>query len=71
MARYLHPVIINTRPLSVGTVKVFSALFKAQLPDTLEAIRRLIPEWNAVRRKWDPDGRLMSAQSVRVLGDLP
>jgi hypothetical protein len=24
-----------------------------------------------VRRKWDPHGRLRSAQSVRVLGDAP
>jgi len=25
--------------------------------------------WNVVRRKWDPDGRLRSRQSVRLLGD--
>jgi hypothetical protein len=25
--------------------------------------------WNAVRRKWDPEGKLRSAQSVRLLGD--
>ena len=25
----------------------------------------------AVRRKWDPEGRLRSAQSVRVMGDKP
>ena len=28
-----------------------------------------IDAFNAVRRKWDPEGRLKSAQSVRVLGD--
>ena len=40
---------------------------------TPEQFRQMYPrftEWNAVRRKWDPDGRLMSAQSVRLLGDL-
>ena len=25
----------------------------------------------AIRRRWDPDGRLRSAQSVRILGDKP
>jgi hypothetical protein len=24
-----------------------------------------------VRRKWDPEGRIRSAQSVRLLGDAP
>jgi decaprenylphospho-beta-D-ribofuranose 2-oxidase len=27
--------------------------------------------WNKVRRRWDPEGRLRSAQSVRLLGDAP
>ena len=39
--------------------------------DQFRAMYPRFPEWNAVRRKWDPDGRLMSAQSVRLLGDLP
>jgi len=25
--------------------------------------------WNAVRKKWDPDGLIRSALSVRLLGD--
>ena len=25
----------------------------------------------AVRRKWDPEGRIQSAQSVRLFGDTP
>ena len=40
-------------------------------PEQFRAMYPRFPEWNAVRRKWDPDGRLMSAQSVRLLGDLP
>ena len=27
--------------------------------------------WNEVRRRWDPDGRIASAQSVRLLGERP
>jgi decaprenylphospho-beta-D-ribofuranose 2-oxidase len=30
-----------------------------------------LPEWEAIRRRWDPDRRFRSAQSVRVLGDRP
>jgi hypothetical protein len=41
-------MIIKTPPLSVKSVTVFPALFKAQLPDTLKAIRQAIPEWAAV-----------------------
>jgi hypothetical protein len=41
-------MIISTPPLSVKTVNVFPALFKAQLPDTLNAIRQVIPDWAAV-----------------------
>lgn len=39
-----------------------------------EDFRRLEPrldEWQRVRRRWDPEGRLRSAQSVRLLGDRP
>lgn len=39
-----------------------------------EHFRRMEPRldaWLAVRRKWDPDGRIQSAQSVRLLGDQP
>lgn len=50
-------MIINTPPLSVSTVKVFPALFKAQLPDTLAAIRRAIPEWAAVHVVADGAGK--------------
>lgn len=30
-----------------------------------------VDAFNKVRRKWDPEGRLKSAQSVRMLGDAP
>ncbi len=41
-------MIIKTPPLSVKTVPVFPALFTAQLPDTLKAVRGAIPDWTAV-----------------------
>jgi FAD/FMN-containing dehydrogenase len=34
-----------------------------------EAMEPRLGDWNAVRRRWDADGRLVSAQSVRLLGD--
>ena len=39
-----------------------------------EQFRRMDPRteaWSAVRRKWDPSGKLRSAQSVRIFGDQP
>ena len=33
------------------------------------AMERRLPAWNEVRRKWDPEARLKSALSVRLLGD--
>lgn len=41
-------MIITTPPLAVKNVTVFPALFKAQLPDTLNALRQAIPDWTAV-----------------------
>lgn len=35
------------------------------------AMEPRLDAWLAVRRKWDPEGKLKSAQSVRVLGDRP
>lgn len=30
-----------------------------------------LEEWMRIRRRWDPEGRIRSAQSVRLLGDRP
>jgi decaprenylphospho-beta-D-ribofuranose 2-oxidase len=35
------------------------------------AMEPRLPEWEAIRRRWDPCGKLRSAQSVRLLGDTP
>ena len=33
------------------------------------AMEPRLPAWEEIRRRWDPEGRLRSRQSVRVLGD--
>jgi FAD/FMN-containing dehydrogenase len=38
-------------------------------PEQFRAMEPRLDAWNAVRRNLDPDGRLVSAQSVRLLGD--
>jgi decaprenylphospho-beta-D-ribofuranose 2-oxidase len=35
------------------------------------AMEPRLGEWQRIRRAWDPDGRIRSAQSVRLLGDQP
>jgi decaprenylphospho-beta-D-ribofuranose 2-oxidase len=37
--------------------------------DHYRAMEPRLPEWEAIRRKWDPEGHFRSRQSVRVLGD--
>ncbi len=49
-------MIIETPPLSVKNVNVFPALFKAQLPETLNALRQAIPDWTAVHVTADAAG---------------
>lgn len=38
-------------------------------PEHFRAMEPRLDAFNAVRRKWDPQGKLRSAQSVRLLGD--
>jgi FAD/FMN-containing dehydrogenase len=38
-------------------------------PEHFRAMEPRLDKWLEVRRKWDPDLRLRSAQSVRILGD--
>ncbi len=40
-------------------------------PEHFRAMEPRLPAFLEVRRRWDPDGRLRSAQSVRLLGDTP
>ena len=38
-------------------------------PDHFRAMEPRLDAWLAVRKKWDPDGKIRSAQSVRLFGD--
>jgi FAD/FMN-containing dehydrogenase len=40
-------------------------------PEDFRKMEPRLDEFLAVRRKWDPEGKLKSAQSVRVFGDKP
>ena len=40
-------------------------------PEHFRAMEPRLAAWQAIRRRWDPQGRLRSAQSVRLLGDAP
>jgi len=39
--------------------------------DHYRAMEPRLESFLAVRRRWDPEGKLRSAQSVRLLGDAP
>ena len=40
-------------------------------PEHFIAMEPRLPEFQRVRQKWDPEGRIRSAQSVRLFGDRP
>ena len=40
-------------------------------PEHFQKMEPRLAEWQAIRRRWDPQGRFRSAQSVRLLGDQP
>ena len=40
-------------------------------PARYRAMESRLDAWQEIRRRWDPEGRLASAQSVRLLGDSP
>jgi FAD/FMN-containing dehydrogenase len=40
-------------------------------PEHFRAMEPRLPEWSRIRERWDPQRRLRSAQSVRILGDRP
>lgn len=40
-------------------------------PEHFRAMEPRLEAWTAIRRRWDPAGRIRSAQSVRLFGDRP
>lgn len=61
---------LNEQVIAEGG-RVYLAKDQFTRPEHFRAMEPRLPEWQAIRRKWDPEGRLRSAQSVRVLGDAP
>jgi decaprenylphospho-beta-D-ribofuranose 2-oxidase len=51
--------------------RVYLAKDQFTRPERYRAMEPRLPEWTRIRRAWDPEGRLRSAQSVRLLGDPP
>jgi FAD/FMN-containing dehydrogenase len=51
--------------------RVYLAKDALTRPEHFRLMEPRLEAWNAVRRKWDPEGKLRSAQSVRLLGDAP
>jgi FAD/FMN-containing dehydrogenase len=51
--------------------RVYLAKDQLTRAEHFRAMEPRLAAWTCIRRKWDPEGRLRSAQSVRLLGDRP
>ena len=51
--------------------RVYLAKDQLTRREHFEAMEPRLPAFRAVRQRWDPEGRIRSAQSVRLLGDRP
>jgi decaprenylphospho-beta-D-ribofuranose 2-oxidase len=49
--------------------RVYLAKDQFTRPEHFRAMEPRLPEFQRIRRQWDPQGRLRSAQSVRLFGD--
>lgn len=61
---------LNEFVISVGG-RIYLAKDAFTRADHFKAMEPRLEAFLAVRRKWDPDGRLRSKQSVRLFGDRP
>ena len=59
---------LNERVIAEGG-RVYLAKDQFTRAEHLRAMDPRLEGWLAVRRKWDPDRRMRSAQSVRLMGD--
>jgi FAD/FMN-containing dehydrogenase len=59
---------LNEYVISVGG-RIYLAKDAFTRAEHFRAMEPRLEAFNAVRRKWDPEGRLRSAQSVRLFGD--
>jgi FAD/FMN-containing dehydrogenase len=62
--------VLNELVIAEGG-RVYLAKDQFTRKERYEAMEPRLPEWTRIRRAWDPQGRLRSAQSVRLLGDRP
>jgi FAD/FMN-containing dehydrogenase len=51
--------------------RVYLAKDRFTRPEHFRAMEPRLDEFLRIRRKWDPEGRVRSAQSVRLFGDKP
>lgn len=51
--------------------RVYLAKDALTRPEHFQAMEARLPQFEAVRRHWDPDRRIRSTQSVRLFGDQP
>jgi decaprenylphospho-beta-D-ribofuranose 2-oxidase len=51
--------------------RVYLAKDRFTRKEHFRAMEPRLEEWTKIRRRWDPAGRIRSAQSVRILGDAP
>jgi FAD/FMN-containing dehydrogenase len=61
---------LNERVIAEGG-RVYLAKDAFTRPEHFRSMEPRLPEFERARRDWDPEGRMKSAQSVRVLGDAP
>ena len=61
---------LNEFVISVGG-RIYLAKDAFTRAEHFRAMEPRLDAFTAIRKKWDPGGRLRSAQSVRLLGDTP
>jgi decaprenylphospho-beta-D-ribofuranose 2-oxidase len=61
---------LNERVIAEGG-RIYLAKDTFTRPEHFRAMEPRLAEFQRIRRLWDPEGKLKSAQSVRLLGDTP
>src|SRR4029078_12492860 len=59
-------MMISTPALAVKNIPVFPALFKAQMPDTLNVLRQAIPDWTACHITGQLGGRGATKEEIQT-----
>jgi FAD/FMN-containing dehydrogenase len=61
---------LNEKVIAEGG-RIYLAKDTFSRPEHFQAMEPRLAHFQEVRRKWDPEGRIRSAQSVRLFGDKP